>query len=565
MPELHRSRRAFIHDAAIIAALPWLGQLRRGERFVDDAMGCGARLQDSIAADLIEISIPQLQRLYDGRKYTVSRVTQWYLDRIARYNPVYRPLLHVDAARAMATAALLDAEARSGRRAPQRGPLWGIPIVIKANTSVKGWTTSAGWSGYLIPGHELIAPADASIVSRLKAAGAIILGHTNMPDFAAGDTTISSAFGRTGNAYDQRFSPGGSSGGTATAVAGNLAVFGTGTDTGNSIRMPAATSALVGVLPTRGLVSIAGIHPLNWLLDNTGPIARTVTDAAIALDVMAGEDPQDFRTAGSVALAQPGPYTNYLRGDALRGRRFGVPAFLMMAPTADAAADDSKFLRPETRNLFMRAVDELRRAGATVVFDDLLLTDKFLDAVKTVNTLPYRGQGLEVFLRDYGPAEYKSSMAYAQAVGTQLPASIRGLAGPGATAAIAQRRLEADSLANATFWEPRREALAAYDEAFESFHLDGLVYPPLQMPPNDETLPLREGGRSFGPHGNTGWANVIGVPAISVCAGFYLSGLPFGIEFSAKRWRDGDLLGWVFGFEQATRHRRAPQLETRRP
>ena len=136
----------------------------------------------------------------------------------------------------------------------------------------------------------------------------MILGKTNMPDFAASDTNRSTAYGRTGNAYDVRFSPGGSSGGTVTAVTANFAMLGNGTDTGNSIRMPSATSAVVGVFPTRGLVSIAGIAPLDWLLDNTGPIARNVTDAAIALTVMAGEDPMDQATVGSQAKAQPGIY-----------------------------------------------------------------------------------------------------------------------------------------------------------------------------------------------------------------------------------------------------------------
>src|SRR5207247_5481136 len=134
----------------------------------------------------------------------------------------------------------------------------------------------------------------------------------------------SSAFGRTGNAYDVRFSPGGSSGGTVTAVTANLAMLGTGTDTGNSIRMPSATSAVVGVLPTRGLVSIAGIAPLDWLLDNTGPIARTASDAAIALAVMAGPDPLDARTAEAPASASRGPYEHDLQAGALKGKRFGV-------------------------------------------------------------------------------------------------------------------------------------------------------------------------------------------------------------------------------------------------
>jgi len=126
-----------------------------------------------------------------------------------------------------------------------------------------------------------------------------------------------------------RFSPGGSSGGTVTAVTSNMAVLGNGTDTGNSIRMPSATSAVIGVFPTRGLVSLAGIAPLDWMLDNTGPIARTVSDAAIALSVMAGEDPLDPATQGSGARAQPGPYTRYLDAGALKGKRFGVPAFIL--------------------------------------------------------------------------------------------------------------------------------------------------------------------------------------------------------------------------------------------
>jgi Asp-tRNA(Asn)/Glu-tRNA(Gln) amidotransferase A subunit family amidase len=457
----------------------------------------------------------------------------------------------------MARAAALDAAAKKSGRTRGAGVLWGVPIVIKANTSIKGQVTSAGWSGYLIPGHELVAPRNATIVDKLVAAGAIILGQTNMPDFAGGDTTISSAYGRTGNAYDVRYSPGGSSGGTVTAVAGNLCVFGNGTDTGNSIRMPAATSALVGVLPTRGLVSIAGIHPLAWLLDNAGPIARSVTDAAIALDVMAGEDLGDFRTKESGALSQSRPFTKYLEDDALRGRRFGVPSFFMAAPTATSASDDSSVLQPETRELFLASVEELRRAGATVVFDDALPGESFLALIRAVDMRPYQWEGLEDFLRDYGPSEYHSTSEYAKAVGNPHPA----MRGRGVSPN--PRRLEGDSLAEATFWEPQRKALAAYDDALDRFHLDGFVYPAIQMPPNDEVRLLQAGSRSSGPHSNTGWVNVIGVPAVSVPGGFYRNGLPSGIELSAKRWRDGDLLSWAFAYEQATKHRKPPVLTDR--
>ena len=236
-----------------------------------------------------------MEKLYAKHRYTVTEVTQWYLDRIDRYDGTYRAILYLDKQGALRRASEEDAEPKNAKH----GALWGVPIVVKANTSVKGWVTSAGWIGFLKPGEELVAPRDAVVVQRLREAGAVLLGQTNMPDFAASDTNVSTAGGRTGDAYDVRYSPGGSSGGTAAAVAANFAVLGTGTDTANSIRQPSANNSLVGMLPTRGLTSIAGIEPLDWLRDNTGPLARDVTSAAIALDVMQAEDPLDPWTKGS--------------------------------------------------------------------------------------------------------------------------------------------------------------------------------------------------------------------------------------------------------------------------
>jgi Asp-tRNA(Asn)/Glu-tRNA(Gln) amidotransferase A subunit family amidase len=496
--------------------------------------------------DLLEVTIPKLEALYAAHKYTVVQVTQWYLDRIARYDGVYRAVLHIDASGALAAAVIEDADAAKGGAGFQRGALWGIPIVTKANTSVKGLVTSDGWIGYMFPGHELIAPADATIISKLRAAGVVILGQTNMPDFAASDTNVSTAGGRTGNAYDPRFSPGGSSGGTVTAVTANYAVFGTGTDTSNSIRMPSGTSAVVGLLPTRGLVSTSGIHPLDWLLDNTGPITRSVRDAAIILDVIKGDDPKDFRTRGSISKAQPGPYTKYLKTDALKRKRFGVPSFILK----EGGRND---IRPETRALFKMAVDELRSAGASVISDDAILPDSFAALVQRVNTEPFIREGLESFLRGYGPAEYRSPAAYEKVTGISLPEIITG------ERSNTPPAFEKDPEAEVDFRTPQRIALAAYEQAFARFHLDGMVYPALQMPPNDETTP---GDRGEGPHSRTGWVNIIGVPAIVVPAGFYANGLPFGLEFSGRTWKDGDLLGWAFAYEQATMHRKPPVLKT---
>lgn len=535
--------------------------------------------QSAADRDLMEVSVPQLEALYASHKYTVTQVVRWYLDRIQRYNGIYGALEDVEPSRALATAAEEDAAARAGGSRFHRGLLWGVPIVIKENTSVEGLVTSDGWKGYTIPGHELIAPRDATIVAKLRAAGAVILGKTNMPDFAASDTNRSTAYGRTGNAYDVRFSPGGSSGGTVTAVTANMALLGTGTDTGNSIRMPASTSAVVGVFPTRGLVSIAGIAPLDWLLDNTGPIARDVTSAAIALTVMAGEDPADPVTLGSAAKAQPGPYTQYLKRDALKGKRFGVPAFILdgagipfqgspAAETPQQVAADRRAarlrLRPETRAAFMKAIAALRAAGATVVFDDSILPDGFAAVISRAGTVPYIREGTEKFLAGYGPAQYHSAEEYEKVVGSPLPPTIIGGGKPGTVAndprpIVQQVQFENNPQAVADVLEPRARALQLYNSTLDRLHLDGYVYPATQVPPVDETMP-QDGTISGGPHSDTAWVNMIGVPAIVVPAGFYPIGLPFGLEISTRRWHDGDLLGWAYAFEQATHLRRPPVL-----
>jgi amidase len=525
--------------------------------------------------DLMEATVPQLEELYARHRYTVTQVVQWYLERIHRYNGIYRAVETVLESDALAAAAREDQEAADAKSV--RGPLWGVPIVIKANTSIQGQITTDGWSGFTIPGHELIAPRDATIVARLRAAGAIIIGHTNMPDFANSDTNRSSSFGRTGNAYDVRFSPGGSSGGTVTAVTANMAMLGNGTDTGNSIRMPSATSAVIGVFPTRGLVSIAGIAPLDWLLDNTGPIARTVTDAAITLSVMAGEDPMDPRTRDSRNLAQPGPYTQYLKSDALKGKRFGVPAFILKGsgipfrgvPAAvpetfaqSYSATKAIALQPETLKAFMRAVDELRAAGATVVFDDAILPEDFARTARRVATYTYVREGTNSFLRDFGPAQYHSAEQYAKAVGSPLADVLIGRETQSrkiGTITLAQTELEKDPNADKNYFGPRHATLQSYLDTLDRFHLDGYVYPAIQMPPVDETMP-QNGALSDGPHSDTSWVNMIGVPAVVVVGGFYPGGLPFGMEFSARPWKDGDLLGYAYAWEQATHHRHPPVL-----
>jgi len=524
--------------------------------------------------DLLDVTVPKLEQLYTEKRYTVTQVVQWHLDRIDRYNGVYGAIETVLRESALAEAARLDAEAAKGDGVT-RGPLWGVPIVIKANTSVQGQITTAGWEGFTRPGYELIAPKDATIVARLRAAGAIIVGLANMPDLANSDTNRSSSFGRTGNAYDVRFSPGGSSGGVVTAVATNMAVLGNGTDTGNSIRMPAATSALVGVYPTRGLVSIAGIAPLDWLLDNTGPIARTVTDAAIALAVMAGKDSLDPTTLSAPDSARV--TTEGMTTASLKGKRFGVPAFMMAGsgipfhgipagvPERDAdsiRAAASIALRDDTRALFMKAVDALRAAGAEVVISDSILPPGFAKLASRVSTYAYMRDGTDRFLVAFGPAMYHSAAQYEQVVGAPLFVSSIGVEDqfrdmPGAR--LEQRVLDTDADAERNYHAPRRAMLAEYVATLDRLKLDGFVYPAIQMAPPDESMP-QDGRVSEGPHSATSWVNMIGVPAVVVSAGRYASGLPFGLELSARPWADRALMSIAYAWEQATPPRQAPVL-----
>jgi amidase len=204
----------------------------------------------------------------------------------------------------------------------------------------------------------------------------------------------------------------------------------------------------------------------------------------------------------------------------------------------------------------------LRAAGATVVFDDAILPDSFAVTVARVGTVPYIREGTEKFLAEFGPAQYHSAAEYQKAVGSPLPATIIGgkdKTAPKDRPPLIQAVFESDPQAAANVLMPRQKALDAYNEVLDRLHLDGFVYPATQMPPPDETMP-QDGRISEGPHSDTGWVNMIGVPAVVVPGGFYPEGLPFGLEISARLWKDGDLLGWAYAYEQATRHRRPPVL-----
>ncbi|MEZ5419826.1 MAG: amidase family protein [Vicinamibacterales bacterium] len=210
----------------------------------------------------------------------------------------------------------------------------------------------------------------------------------------------------------------------------------------------------------------------------------------------------------------------------------------------------------------MQAVEALRAAGAEVVVDDTILPVEFARTASRVSTYAYMRDGTEQFLAAFGPAEYRSAEDYARAVGRPLYTSSIGtedhfrIMGP---VRIPQVRLADDPRAERWYHAPRRAALEAYLEPLERLRLDGYVYPAIQIPPPDETMP-QDGRLSEGPHSATSWVNMIGVPAVVVPGGFYEVGLPFGLEFSGRPWKDGDLLAIAAAWERTTRLRRPPVL-----
>ena len=297
-------------------------------------------------------TITEINRAFDGGTLTSQELVELYLERIEAFdergvgiNSIIT--LNPDA---LTTAAALDEERQTSGA---RSPLHGIPILLKDNIDTFDLPTSAG---SLILENS-IPPDDAFVVEQLREAGAIILGKNNLDEFARGVRGLSSLGGQTLNPYALNRIPGGSSAGTAAAVAANFATLGLGTETGVSIKNPAANNNLVGIVPTKGLVSRDGIVPLSFTQDRVGPLARTVTDAAIALDVIAGFDESDPVTEDSLGNIPEGGYTSLLSTTALEGKRIGVFRDLFR----------SGEVHEESLAIIDDAIDDLEAEGATIV------------------------------------------------------------------------------------------------------------------------------------------------------------------------------------------------------
>jgi amidase len=494
-----------------------------------------ARCAQEHSFPLMETSIEDIHKAMRAGTLTCHGLVQQYLDRIRAYDqqgPTLKSMLYVNP-RSLEEADAMDQEFQHTHKLKS---LSCIPVVLKDNFDTADMPTTAG--ALTLKGAQ--PEKDAFAVKKLREAGALILGKTNMSEFATGGISASSLGGQVKNPYDLTRTPGGSSGGTGAAVAANLAAVGTGSDTGGSIRSPASATSLVGLRPTRGLISRNGIVPVSFTQDTIGPMTRNVADTAVVLDAMVGYDPNDPVTALSVGNV-PKTYTAFLQ-NGLKGARLGV--------LANGFGHGPEY--EEVNQVMAKAIEALKEQGAVIV----PVEDKVLD----IDTLTANFRMNE--------PEFKAALNhYLQERGSHVP--VHSLA---------------EIIASGQYYKPTLEKFFTVTEAYEDGpnspdyrerrikmeeikievanlmaknQLDALVYPHQKC----LVLPI---GATFQKDRNGAIAALAGFPAIEVPAGYSRPtadapiGVPVGMEILGRAWAEPELIRLAYGFEQATHLRKPP-------
>ncbi len=485
--------------------------------------------------DLIEATVSEIHDAMAAGGLTARELVDRYVERIEAYDgagPALNAFVTVNP-RAGERAATLDEAWDSG----PTGPLHGVPVLVKDQAMTAGLRTTFGSEAFA----EYVPERDATVVSKLREAGAVVLGKTNLPDWAADDAGYSSVLGGTRNPYGLDRDPGGSSAGTAAGVAANLGTVGIGEDTGGSVRVPAAHCNLFGVRPTTGLISRHGFSPLVSRQDTPGPMARTVEDTARLLDVLVGYDPHDGYTSIN-AVVEEASYTETLDPARLEGARIGVlrEAF---------GPEDDPECGPVTR-LADAAVDALERGGAELV-DPVSIPD--LDA-QLDRTWLYGMQSradLDGFLSslENAPVSSFEELYESGAYYEGLPVIDALVEGP------------ADPREHVEYWRTvdaqsalRRDILSVFAE----HDLDAITFPDVKIPPRDAERLHGTDGEERTSLTNTYIASQSGCPALSMPAGFTDEGLPAGLELLGPPYAEGRLLALAAGYESVTDTRRPP-------
>ncbi len=485
-------------------------------------------------SELLHFSIAELSELYRTRRAAVREVIQAYLDRIAERDSSIRAFLRVFPEAALAEAAACDEAGYDGR------PLFGVPVAVKDNICTRGIETTAG--SKILEGY--LPPYDATVVERLRRAGAIILGKTNMDEFAMGSSTENSAYHVTRNPWNEGCVPGGSSGGSAAAVAGDLVLASLGSDTGGSVRQPASLCGVVGLKGTYGRVSRYGLIAFASSLDQIGPLARDVRDCASMMEAISGHDPKDATT---IPEAAPDLRAGLERG--LEGLRVAVP-----------------------RDLESWDVDESVKETSLATVRDLEKDRVRIGRVDLPTT--------EVSIASYyilANAEASSNLARFDGVRYGLRCSSDSLIdmyeetrGRGFGEEVKRRILLGTYVLSAGYYDAyynqaqKVKALicSQFDEIFKQYDLILL--------PTSPTPAFRLGERIDDPITMylsdvfTTQANIAGLPAISVPAGLSPDGLPIGMQLIGGAGHEATLMRGAYGLERIYRFReRFPRGEGR--
>jgi len=491
---------------------------------------------------LLETTIDDLHTALKSGEITCRQLVELYLNRIEAYNKRGPDLNAVQTInpRALQEAERLDMAFRSSGL---MGPLHCVPMLLKDQVETSEMPTTYGSAIFM----DFIPQRDATIVMKLKNAGAVILAKTTMGEFAS--RYVGSAFGIARNSYDPQRNASGSSSGTGSGVAANFATVGIGEDTGGSIRGPAAVSSLVGLRPTVPLVSRHGMLPAKPTSDTLGPITRTVKDAAILLNVIAGYDPNDPMTAYAVGQI-PNSYIEFLYKDGLRGARIGVIRE-PMDPKADPTSDDYQ----NVKAVIDRALADLKNLGAHVV-DPVTIPD-LKDRVK-------RGYDDNVFETEQALKNYLAQHANAP-VKTLRDILLTGKVVPWrASQLMANVGRSTDEAGYAQVLLVKEETRQIVLKLMADNNLDALAYAtfdhqPTVVAPDVLTNPNTKDGAALG--NNRYLAPILGFPAITVPAGFTIQDLPVGIEFMGRPFTEGTLLMLGYAYEQ-NRHNRKPPAST---
>jgi Asp-tRNA(Asn)/Glu-tRNA(Gln) amidotransferase A subunit family amidase len=488
--------------------------------------------------NVMEATIEDVRAAIESGQTTCQSLVRSYLARIDAYDksgPALNAVQTVNR-QALQEAERLDARFRASGAT---GPLHCVPVLLKDQVETSDMATTYGSALF----KDFVPKRDATIVTRLRNAGALILAKTTMGEFASG--YLGSAFGIVRNAYDQTRIASGSSGGTGAGIAANFATVGIGEDTGGSVRGPAAANNLVGLRPTTQLVSRHGMMPARPSTDTLGPITRSVKDAAIVLDVLAGYDANDPITAEAIGRV-PTTYTQSLDAAGLRGARVGVIRE-PLDPKADPTS--AEFLR--ARAVIDRALTDLRRLGADVV-DVTPIHDLAVRSARMYDDNLYETEAAtNAYLAKHPNAPMKSLRDILLS-GVVVPGRARTL-----ITTLGHSTAELGYLQLLLAKEELRQNVFARmaDQRLDAIAYATFDYPPLRIAADALT---RTDVDLTGLGNNRRLSPVIGFPAITVPAGFTSDGLPVGLELMARPFSEPLLLRLAYAYEQGTHHRKPP-------